>query len=279
MLFKEEVIKLDYSKIDAKDENHKTVLKIVVPNTEPEVVAYTPKRPTVLVLPGGGYAYTSEREADPIAFKYLSYGFNVAVLYYSCAPAVYPVALIEALQSIKHIRENAEKYNADPDAIYVCGFSAGGHLAASCGTHWHRAESRKYFENVNDVKPNGLVLAYPVITSGECAHRGSFDNLLGEKKDDKEMLEYLSLEKQVDKNTPETFVWTTFEDSAVPCENSIFFALAFKKHSVPVEMHMFRDGEHGLATADNVTKNEYSSQRIRSWLDMSAQWIKERHSL
>lgn len=279
MLCIEEIIKLDYSKVDAPDEKHETKFTLYVPNNEPEVNRYTLKRPTVLVLPGGAYCYTSEREADPIVLKYLSFGFNVALLRYSCSPSVYPVALLEALQSIKYIRDNAEKYFADPDAIYVCGFSAGGHLAACCGTHWHRAESKKYFEDVERVKPNGLILGYPVITSGEYAHRGSFEYLLGEKKNDEKMLEYLSLEKQVDENTPGAFIWATDEDNAVPCESSILFALSLRKYSVPFEMHIFRDGPHGLATADKVTLETDYPQRTRSWFDMSASWIKERHSL
>lgn len=276
MNFYKEIIKLDYSKIDAKDEGHLTELCVFIPNNTPGVAVYTPKRPTVIILPGGAYVGTSERESDPVAMQYLAHGFNVCILYYSCAPSVYPVAMLEALSSIKYIRENAEKLYADPSQIYLCGFSAGGHLAASCGTHWHREESRKYFDDVNVVKPDGLILSYPVITSGTDAHRGSFNNLLGDKKDDENMLEYLSLEKQVDNNTPTSFIWSTFGDTAVPCENTMLFASALRRHNIPFELHIFENGPHGISTADTVSTCMDYPKRTRAWIDMTCDWIVEK---
>ena len=276
MLYIEEIIKLDFTKIDAPDEGHETIFKLYIPNEHEHVSVYTPKRPTVIVLPGGGYAMTSSREADPIALKYLARGFNVGILYYSCMPSVYPVALLEALSAVKYVREKASEIFADPDSIYLCGFSAGGHLAASCGTHWHRKESVRYFENVEQVKPNGLVLCYPVITSGAHAHVGSFRALLGDKYPDEEWLEYLSLDKQVDEKTPTTFIWSTFFDQAVPCESTLLFAAALRKAGVPFEMHIFEDGPHGIATADKVTTPMNYPKRTRAWLDMSADWIEEK---
>ena len=276
MLIFKQVIHLDYSKINAPDEGHRTELTVYIPNDRPEVSHYTQKRPTVIILPGGAYSSTSEREADPVAVKYLAHGFNACILRYSCAPSVYPVAMLEALSGVKYIRENAEKFYADPEQIYICGFSAGGHLAASCGTHWHREESRKYFSDVNAVKPNGLILCYPVITSGEYVHRGSFNNLLGEKKDDAEMLEYLSLEKQVDENTPTSFIWATNGDTGVHCENSLLFALALRRAKVPMELHIFENGPHGISTADTISTCMDYPVRTRSWVDMTCDWIVEK---
>ncbi|MBQ7399998.1 MAG: alpha/beta hydrolase [Clostridia bacterium] len=275
MLTYNETIKLDYTKLDAPDMGHETTLTLYVPNEERHVAAYTPKRPTVIVLPGGGYTNISSREADPIVIRYLARGFNVGLLNYSCKPSVFPTALLEALSAIKYIRDNAEKNFSDPNQIYLCGFSAGGHLAASCGTHWHRAESERYFGDVERVKPNGLILCYAVITSEDEAHSGSIRALLGDKYTDEEAREYVSLEKQVDEKTPTSFIWSTFYDQSVPCENAIMFASALRKAGTPFELHIFEDGPHGVATGDNVTTPMLFPLRTRSWIDMSADWIYE----
>ena len=275
MLTFKEIIKLDYTKVDAPNMGHETVFTLYVPNEEERVSCYTPNRPTVIVLPGGGYGGTSPREADPVALKYLSHGFNVGILRYSCMPSVFPVAMLEALTCVKYVRDKAAEIFADPDKIFLCGFSAGGHLAASCGTLWHRKESEKYFGDVEGVKPNGLILGYPVITSGCHAHVGSFRAVLGDKYHDEEWLEYLSLEKQVDEKTPTTFIWHTFFDQGVPVENSLLFASALRKANIPFEMHIFEDGPHGISTADKITTPMMYPQRTRSWLDMSADWIYE----
>ena len=277
MIYREEKIKLDYSKVDAPNLGHEAVLKIFAANTDHEMPKYMPNRPTVLILPGGGYVHLSEREAEPIAMKYLSAGFNACVLYYAVAPNEFPTALLETLCAIKYIRENAKELYADPDKIYVCGFSAGGHLTASVGTLWHEKESVKYFGDTEQVKPNGLILSYPVITSGEKAHRGSFNNLLGEsRKNDEKWLEYLSLENRVSEKTHPSFIWHTAEDGAVPCENSLYFALALKKYGVPFDLHMFEKGQHGIATANKITNGNDFALRTQSWLDMSIEWIKEK---
>lgn len=272
MIYEVKEIKLDYSKISAPNTGYVPKMKVFIPNTEDEVSRYTPKRPTVLVLPGGGYAFTSEREAEPIALHFLERGMNACILYYSVAPAVYPVSLLESLSAIKYIRENADKWFADKDKIYVCGFSAGGHLAASVGTHWNKKESAEYFDELEDVKPNGLILAYPVIINDDgLCHKGSFDNLLGEKKDDKTMQEYVCLDKQVSKTTPPTFIWSTFEDTCVPCESTLKFAAALRKNGVPFEMHIYEKGGHGGSTGDLVTNGGVF--RFKSWLNEACDWV------
>lgn len=280
MIYKVHDIELDYSKITAPHIDYVPKMKVFVPNTAPEVNRYTPARPTVLILPGGGYAFTSEREAEPIAMHFMAQGINTAILYYSVKPAVFPVSLLEALTAVKYLRENAEKHFADKDKIYVCGFSAGGHLAASVGTLWNKKEATDYFGDTEAVKPNGLILAYPVIINDfdeeTHIHKGSFNNLLGEKKDDKEMLEYLCLDRRVSKDTPPTFIWSTFEDTSVPCESTLRFASALKKNGVPFEMHIYEKGGHGKATGDFVTCS--GDCRLKNWLNEACQWVLDTRS-
>ena len=130
-------------------------------------IPHNKKRPAVLVIPGGGYAYCSAREAEPIAQEFLAHGYNAFVFDYSVnGAAVYPTQLIEASLAMKFLRDNAEKLRIDPERIFVIGFSAGGHLAAMLGTMWHRdfiydAVDMPYGYN----KPTGMILCYPVINS------------------------------------------------------------------------------------------------------------------
>ncbi len=282
MIYKTKDIELDYSKISAPRTDYVPKLRLLIPNDCDENVKYTPDRPTVLILPGGGYAGTSEREAEPIAMHFLARGMNAAILYYSVKPAVFPVALLEALTAVKYLRETAEQYHADRDKIYVCGFSAGGHLAASVGTLWNGKEARGYFgENTQALKPDGLILAYPVIISdfdGEkMIHKGSFNNLLGEEnRENGEMLEYLCLDRRVSKSTPPTFIWSTFEDTGVPCDSTLRFATALKKNGVPFELHIYEKGTHGKATGDLITNKE--TYRLKNWLKEVCDWIEDTRS-
>ena len=227
-------------------------------------------RPAVLILPGGGYEYTSDREAEPIALEFIRRGVCAFVLRYSIAPARFPQALCEALESIAYIRENASEWDIDPDNIAVCGFSAGGHLCASVGTFWNNSILDAYINRSRTVmKPNMLILSYPVITSGEYAPRGSFDALLGENQRD-ESLSLVSLEKQVTADVPPTFIWHTYEDGCVPVQNTMLFANELIAHNVPTEVHIYRRGGHGLSLGNYLvdTERQFGEEHI------SSEWIK-----
>lgn len=241
-------------------------------------------RPLVLVCPGGAYAYTSEREADPLAAQFLAMGYHAAVLRYSCAPAVYPTALTELAYSLALIRRNGEDWYVNPEQIIVLGCSAGGHLAASMGVFWKeeflagalgiRKEEQKL------IRPDGMILCYPVITSGEFAHRGSFQNLLGARQE--ELSAKMSLENQVDKDTPPAFIWHTYEDGAVPAENSLLFVTALRRAGVPAEFHMYPKGSHGLALANRLTQNQdgnAAQSECTSWVGLAHTWIEHWYNL
>lgn len=241
-------------------------------------------RPLVLVCPGGAYAYTSEREADPLAAQFLAMGYHAAVLRYSCAPAVYPTALTELAYSLALIRRNGEDWYVNPEQIIVLGCSAGGHLAASMGVFWKeeflagvlgiRKEEQKL------IRPDGMILCYPVITSGEFAHRGSFQNLLGARQE--ELSAKMSLENQVDKDTPPAFIWHTYEDGAVPAENSLLFVTALRRAGVPAEFHMYPKGSHGLALANRLTQNQdgnAAQPECTSWVGLAHTWIEHWYNL
>lgn len=234
-------------------------------------------RPAVLVCPGGGYHFTSAREATPIAMEFLAAGIDAFVLHYSCAPdgVSFPTQLLQVLKAVQTIRENAEEWNIDPDKIVVCGFSAGGHLAASSGVFWNAEFLKKYGFSGELHKPNGLILAYPVITSGDQAHRGSFENLL-QGQYTEEMLALTSVENQITEHTPPTFLWHTFTDTGVPPQNSLLFASALAAHKVPFELHIYPEGSHGLSLANALVCGEAGIlPKVQTWMNFAKSWIQE----
>ena len=247
-------------------------------------------RPLVLVCPGGAYAFTSDREAEPLALQFLAMGCHAAVLRYSCAPAVFPTALSELAYSVAMIREHAKEWHVNPSGIIVLGCSAGGHLAASLGVFWNReflakALGKEHSES-GSWKPDGMILCYPVITSGEFAHRGSFENLTGEReKEISELLsapalEALSLERQVSGDTPPAFLWHTFTDDGVPVENSLLFVSAMHRVDIPAELHVYPCGGHGLSLANGLTQNREGygvQEECASWISLARVWIEHQY--
>lgn len=211
-------------------------------------------RPSIIICPGGGYGFTSDREAEPVALALAAEGYNAFVLRYSVSPSQYPQQLLEVSAAVAYVRRMAKVWHVDTDKIIVCGFSAGGHLAGHLGVAWQEQFIQDALElNEAENKPNAMILGYPVITSGTFAHEGSFRNLLGEAyEQDKEKV---SLELLVSKLTPPTFIWHTFEDQAVPVENSMIFAQALKKYNIPFELHIYPKGGHGLSLCDQRTAN------------------------
>lgn len=261
--FKENIIVNTSGKSD-----YVATLQAYIPENSPEV-ALKHKRPAVLILPGGGYSFTSDTENEPIALKFVSEGICAFVLKYSCAPARFPQALCEALTSLKYIRGIAGKFFIDEENIAVCGFSAGGHLAASVGVFWNRPFIGEHIGEYGAVmKPNKLILSYPVIKNGENGHQGSFDLLLGENPT-KELQELTSLEKQVSSDTPPAFIWHTYEDDAVPVQNALVFANQMVACNIPVELHIYRRGRHGLSLGNHMVDRE----RLPGQKHVSSDWI------
>ena len=232
------------------------------------------KRPIVVICPGGGYEYVSYREDEPVALQYLAKGYNAVVLHYSVYPATYPTALLELGRVILMLRERADEWLIDENRIVVMGFSAGGHLAASYSCFWTKdILSNTLGCNKALLKPNGLILSYPVISSGAYAHRGSFVHLLGDKYD--ELVEEMSLENQVTEDNPPTFLWHTVTDNVVPVENSLLFTKALKDRNISAELHLFSEGCHGLSLANEFTAVNDSQiiPSCQSWVELAHQWM------
>ncbi len=280
-------------------------------------------RPMVIVCPGGAYAWTSKREGEPIAMKFLAAGIHAAVLWYSVKPYAFPTSITEVASAVAYVRSHADELHVDADKIFVSGFSAGGHLAASYGCFWNCRFLRDALD-LTDVqasllKPNGLILGYPVITSDERTHADSIANIMGgddsilksdavreivgrlnantadrhpssnlfaEKTSadddlfttpvEKESFRAaLALEDQVTADTPETFIWHTRTDGAVPVENTLRFVNALQAHDIGYEVHIYPAGGHGLSLANKVTKAPIGEivPEVQGWIDEACRWV------
>lgn len=270
----------EYFKIE-KPEGARGVLTTYIRDLSPEIDLER-KAPAMLVIPGGGYYMVSDREGEPVAMRYLALGFNAFVLDYSVAEdsaLKYPYQIAEAAMAMEYLRINAENLNIDPEKIAAVGFSAGGHLCAMLGSFHNCPETGKVFKPTVCVKPNALVLGYPVISSDiSFAHIGSFINLCGEEN--KELMKKVDVLNLIDENSAPAFIWSTFNDNVVPCQNAIEAALKYKEFGVPVSLHVFGKGEHGLSVADaTVYKADKAlkemSVSVPEWVRLSVEWLEE----
>ncbi|NLN55280.1 MAG: alpha/beta hydrolase [Clostridiales bacterium] len=234
----------------------------------------------VVIFPGGGYAYTSDREAEPIAHLFLAGGYNAFVVRYAVAPDCREInPLIDAAAAMVHLRQNAGKYNIDKNKIAVCGFSAGGHLAAYISTCWKDKRLQDTLGiSGKEARPDATVLGYAVISGINNPHEGSIKNLLSNNTPTKEDKKRVSLEYRVDSETPPAFIWHTAADDAVNVTNSLDYAHALAKQKIPFELHVFPAGPHGISLATRETspdwaKERYNSPYISRWGEWVIKWL------
>lgn len=240
---------------------------------------HSDSRPVILICPGGGYGYTTDREAEPLALAFASRGYHAAVLRYPCAPARFPTALVSLGQAVLWIRANAAQFHIDPSRLCVSGFSAGGHLAASLGVFWHEEFLTQLLGcQAEDIRPQALLLGYPVITDGDAGAHYTLVNLLGEEASAEDFA-YHSLENHVSDKTPPTFLWSTDTDELVPIESTLVFAMALNRAGVSKEVHIYSVGEHGLGLSNAVTEDTLPGKArvcpdCEGWIDLAARWLK-----
>ena len=224
----------------------------------------------VIVIPGGAYAgLAMDHEGTQIADWLNSIGVTAFVLKYRLHGTghQHPIPMLDGQRAIRTVRARSTEWKIDPNRVGIIGFSAGGHLASTLGTHIDAGDS-KATDPIDRIssRPDFMILCYPVISmTADFIHRGSRDNLLGPKPDEA-LLKSLSNETQVTRETPPTFLFHTNEDAGVLPENSIAFYSALRKAGVPAELHIYERGVHGVGLARNVPGTSTWPDRCREWL-------------
>ena len=226
-------------------------------NDIPTLTAYLPDAANttgaaMVICPGGAYIHLAPHEGNDYALWLNQHGVTCFVLKYRLGTSGYrhPAMLNDASRAVRWVRAHADEFKVDAHRVGIMGSSAGGHLAATLLTHFDAGDA-----NAADAierqgsRPDLGVLCYPVISMGEFTHKGSKESLLG-KNPDPELVKLLSNELQVTTNTPPCFLWTTFEDTAVPIENTLLFAAALQKNHVPFDLHVYQKGGHGMGLKD-----------------------------
>lgn len=208
-------------------------------------------RPAILIFPGGGYFMCSDREAEPVALAYMAEGYQAFVLRYSVGEKVpFSQSYEDACAALAYLKENSGELHVDARRIAIVGFSAGGHLAAAVGT-------------MGMDKPSAMILGYPAILSS--MGDGIYKEIPG-------------LDEKVTSETPPAFIFSTSNDIIVPVENSLKFAEALDKNGVEFELHIFRNGVHGLSLAKPLTSNgerNMVNPAVAEWFTESVRWLKE----
>lgn len=243
--------------------------KVSVPTLTPYLLKDGQAHTAVLVIPGGGYSGVVMRhEGDSIALAFNKIGITAFVLKYRLPNDTIMTdktigPLQDAQSALVTIRRNAKQWNIDPAKVGVIGFSAGGHLASTLGTHFDKPAIQ---DNGNiSLRPDFMVLIYPVITFGAFAHVGSRENLIG-KSPSQQLIDLYSNERQITAETPPTFLVHAEDDNVVPVQNSLMFYDGLLQNKVKAEMHIFPAGGHGFGL-NNTTTKDYWFDRLKEWLE------------
>lgn len=222
------------------------------------------KRPAIIVCPGGAYLISSQKEGEPVALAYYEEGFNTFVLHYSLGIfAEFPAPAMDLAIALVEIRKRAEQWHIEMDKLAVCGFSAGGHIAATLGTMW---------DKLLGSKPNALVLGYPCILNDDKGMPELFKMISAGGR-----VNIPSLDEGVSALTPPAFIFHTYSDPLVPVEHSLRFASAMAAHDRPFELHLYKDGGHALSLADERCSGgnpEEEDESLASWFGLSVIWLK-----
>lgn len=252
-------------------EEHQPTLDLYKPDASPV------KSCAVVICPGGGYGnLAKDHEGIQPARFFNTFGVTAYVLHYRLGSQGYqhPIELQDAQRALRLVRSRAAADGIDPARLGIMGFSAGGHLAASTGSH-HDAGNAAAPDAIDRLssRPDFMVLCYGVLSFDPAiTHKGSVKNLLGDRRNDPALLDFLSNEKQVNANTPPTFLFHTGNDQAVPAANSLRFYEACLNHNVAAALHIFPEGKHGAGLAQSDPKLKIWPTLLHGWMEQNG-WL------
>lgn len=239
----------------------------------PNLQVFTPagkavKRKAIIVCPGGGYQNLAPHEGAPFAAMYAKQGYTAFVLTYRVSPNRFPAGHDDLCRAVRLVRSKADEYGFDADQVCIMGFSAGGHLVSTVATqpNLHVSEDDDLAGQI-DARPDRLIMGYPVISFTHFPHTGSMANLLGDNVSQDQCRQF-SNEQHVDSKTPPTFIFFTSDDPVVPVENALLFAMACRQHNVPVELHSYKHGPHGVGLATD-------NPQLSSWIQLLLNWLED----
>lgn len=251
------------------------------------------QRPAVVICPGGGYISISEKEAEPVALRFLAEGYNAFVLRYSIGAgrALFPAPFIDLARAMIRIRTEAKRFNIDPGRITVCGFSTGGQVAAMLGTGW----MDPYLKDTTGVepalfKPDNLILCYPLLNMERFMNvsRGGspematvsemvFSAAFGTPFPPEEDMEKWNCLSKVSNQTVPTFIWTVSGDTIIDPQDSFEFARGMMQCKRPVEFHLFQHGHHGMSLGSPLVGFDETQAKAlgnsHRWFQLAMKWL------
>ena len=253
-------------------------------------------KPAVIICPGGAYIGITDKEAEPVALRFLAAGYQTFVLRYSIGAelARFPAPFIDAAKAIMLVRENAGRWGVKPDHICLCGFSTGGHVASILAATWQEEYLMKALNADNQLfKPNALILGYPLLDMYQFGRKNKdkshemqtlieimFSAVYGTSIPSKSLMEEWHYKNKITSDMPPIFMWITSEDSLVDVEEAFDFMKVLAANNVSYELHVFEKGVHGLSLGDQMVG--YSEIEIRRmgnvyrWMELALNWLKNK---
>ncbi len=237
------------------------------------------RRGAVICCPGGGYAVLSRTEGEAVALAFAGQGYQAFALHYRTgARAKWPNPLIDAAEAVLYVRSRADEWNIDPRKVALAGFSAGGHVAAALGTMWPGEQVQSALGHPGDaVRPDALILGYPALSMR--IDRGSQEilSLLAGERPVDEILAETETADFVGAHTPPAFLWTMFDDGAIPVEQGLDFCRKLAGAEVPFELHTFAHGEHACSLATGAAAlGGAEDPAVAEWFPLCCTWLKGR---